>query len=152
MLSGQVISDWGHWPRESHISRGEMTKITGKLGIVGLTILLFMISSNFACDSSNTLPTEPVTIAIGNLTDLTGVSANGMEPINMALGDMVRYYNENNLIPGVELEVETYDGQYNPSNDISGYEWLLERGADIIFTPVPPTPASLRTRVNEDKV
>jgi len=146
---------------------GEMTKTVRNLEITILTILLLVLPLVSACDSSNgddeVTPTnsptpsitptlEPIEITIGNLTDMTGVSANGMAPINMALADMVRYYNENNLIPGVELKIESYDGQYDPSKDIPGYEWLMERGADLIFTPVPPTPASLRARVDQDKV
>ncbi|MCP4612749.1 MAG: ABC transporter substrate-binding protein, partial [Planctomycetes bacterium] len=87
---------------------------------------------------------ETVKITIGNLSDLTGVSANAMGIINMALEDTVEYYNEQNLIPGVELEVITYDGQFNPARDISGYEWLKENGADLIFTAVPPTAVTLK--------
>ncbi|MFC2028217.1 ABC transporter substrate-binding protein, partial [Chloroflexota bacterium] len=142
-----------------------MTKTSSKLGIIVLVILLSVVPLIAACSSSDDDEniTPPITsiapsdipiveITIGNLTDVTGVSANGMAPINMALDDMVKYYNENNLIPGVELKIESYDGQYDPSKDIPGYEWLLERGADLVFTPVPPTPASLRARVDQDKI
>ncbi|NQT73014.1 MAG: ABC transporter substrate-binding protein [Chloroflexi bacterium] len=99
-----------------------------------------------------TSPVEDVVITIGNLSDLTGPSANPMEYINMALDDLVEYYNENNLIPGVRLEVVTYDGQMDPARDIPGYEWLIEKGADLIFTPIPATPVTLKSRVDSDKV
>ena len=61
---------------------------------------------------------EPVEIIIGNLTDITGVSANAQLLVNRALDDIVEYYNSENLIPGVELKVITYDTQFDPSKDI----------------------------------
>lgn len=100
-----------------------------------------------------TTPTDPnLTIVIGNLTDLTGPSSNAMEVINKALEDVVDYANKNDLIPGVELKIFTYDNQFDPSRDIPGYEWLLSKGADLIWTCVPPTPVTLKARVNADRI
>lgn len=94
----------------------------------------------------------PLTITIGNLTDLTGPSAGGMDVVNMAVKDVVRYYNEEGLIPGVNLEVKEYDGQFDPSRDIPAYEWLRQRGADVIWTGVTSAPVTLRTRLEEDEI
>ncbi|MFO8011050.1 MAG: ABC transporter substrate-binding protein [Dehalococcoidia bacterium] len=96
--------------------------------------------------------TEEVVITIGNLSDLTGTAAVAMEVINSALRDLVGYFNEGDIIPGVELKVVTYDGQYDPSRDIPGYEWLREKGADLIFTAVPGTPLTLKSRANRDSM
>lgn len=99
------------------------------------------------------LPTsDSVVITIGNHTDVTGMSADTLAPITMALKDLALYYNKNNLIPGVEFEVITYDGQFDPSRDELGYEWLIENGADLIFTPIPSTAVNLKIRVDEDHV
>ncbi len=95
---------------------------------------------------------ELVTITIGNLTDLTGVSANAMSVIDMALEDLVRYYNQENLIPGVELKVVNYDGQTDPSRDIPGYEWLRQKGADLIHSPVTATASILKPFLEEDNL
>ena len=95
---------------------------------------------------------EPVEITIGNLSDKTGPSSNILRITDTALEDLVQYYNENNLIPGVELKVINYDGQLDPSKDIPGYEWLKGQGADLIFTAVPDTPLTLKSIVNEDKM
>ncbi len=95
---------------------------------------------------------EPVKITIGNLTDLTGPGASAVSNIDMALGDLTAYYNENNLIPGVRFRVITYDGQFDPSNDIPGYEWLKERGADLIYTGVPDTPLTLKPIVDKENM
>ncbi len=128
--------------------------------ITTLVVLLLVLPLLVACGDSEekTEPTgpvtspEPVEIIIGNLTDKTGASANALAPIDMALADAVAYYNDENMIPGVKLKVIEYDGAYKPSNDIPGYEWLKERGADLIFTNVPATPISLKSRVNRDKM
>lgn len=97
-------------------------------------------------------PEEDVTITIGNLTDLTGPAASTGNTITMALEDLVEYFNQQDYIPGVELKVETYDAQLDPSKDIPAYEWLLERGADVIFTIQPATPITLKPRADADQV
>ena len=130
-------------------------KIPGQLLFTILIILLLIVLFLLSCSSDTDEPRlreqDDVVITIGNLSDLTGVSANAMELIDMALADLVTYYNQENLIPGVKLEVVTYDGQYDPARDIPGYEWLREKGADLIWTPAPPTAATLKPRADKDQ-
>ena len=95
-------------------------------------------------------PAEDVVITIGNLTDLTGPAAATLEMIDAALDDLVEYYNEEKLIPGVELKVISYDTSMDPSKYITGYQWLKERGADVYFTPMPGAVEILRPRIEED--
>ncbi len=104
-------------------------------------------------ESQKPVPTksEPITVTIGNLTDLTGVAANPMSYIDMSVRDMVNYYNEENLIPGVELELLPYDTQFNSDRFIYGYEWLREKGADLIWNSLPPGVITLQSRADEDK-
>ncbi len=140
-----------------------MRAIIAKTKILVLVMLLLTLPTACGSDSNdekdeNTLEAapsvahEPIVITIGNLSDLTGVASNAIGIINMALQDTVDYYNEQNLIPGVEIEVITYDGQWNPSRDIPGYEWLKENGADLIFTPVAPTAVTLKPYVDHDEM
>ena len=143
-----------------------------KLAILLVPFLaLGLILNSIACDSggeeatsdpltqpSSTVTSEPqvklepVEITIGNLSDLTGVGAGGFEIINMGINDMVDHYNDNNLIPGVKVKVVTYDGQYDPSKDIPGWEWLLERGADVIFAGPPHSAITLQSRADKNEV
>ena len=126
--------------------------------ILGVVLLVFMM---VGCSSSGepsppppsspTITPDDVVITIGNLTDLTGVSANAQVYINAALEDMVKHYNDNNLILGVEVEIVSYDNEFNPARDIPGYEWLRERGADLLVSCVPPTPVSLKSTVDKDE-
>jgi len=97
-------------------------------------------------------PPENVVITIGNLTDRTGPSSNAMSIIDMSFEDLVEYYNEENIIPGVDLKVVSYDSEYSPSRFIPGYQWLRERGADLIFTPLPGAPPILKPLCDEEEV
>jgi len=133
-------------------------RASGKMGIWCLVGLLVAPILATGCGDSDpvrepgaALTREPVKIAIGNLTDKTGVSSPALSVIDMALEDFARYYNEKGLIPGVELEVISYDEQYDPSRDIPGYEWLRQMGADLIWAPLPPMVQTLKSRANEDQ-
>ena len=148
-----------------------MANIIRTMGIVSVAILLLMISLLAACSDSDDEtpssmakpestpianpipePAKEVVITIGNFTDVTGPSSNPLSVISMALEDMVKYYNEQNFIPGVKLEVIRYDGQMDPAKDMPGYEWLKEQGADLIFTSMPSTATTLKSVVDEDTV
>lgn len=102
--------------------------------------------------TSTSEPQKNVVITIGNLTDKTGPGATAMAYVDMGLADTVDYYNENSLIPGIKVKVIEYDGQFDPSRDIPGYEWLKEKGADVIMAFLQITPVTLQPKVNKDKV
>ena len=103
-------------------------------------------------DENNDIGDTSITIKIGNITDLTGPGANGMELVNLGLEDAARYYNENNVIPGVEFEVVHWDGQLDSSRTIPGYEWLLHKGVDFMTTCAPEVAVVLKSRAEADKV
>jgi len=77
-----------------------------------------------------------VTITIGELTDFTGPASTSTVYLHYALADTIRYYNEEGLIPGVKLKLVSYDTQYSPARTLPGYDWLKERGAEIIVAPI----------------
>lgn len=154
-----------------------MTRISITKGILLLVVPLLMFPLLGACDDDETkeptttvtptaaptiepspqptsepAPIENVTITVGNLTDKTGPAASAVAPIDLALEDMAEYYNEQEIIPGIEFKTISYDGQFDPANDIPGYEWLKERGADVIYTSVTSAPLTLRTRADEDQI
>ena len=146
-------------------------KCSIKIGISVLAVLLLVLPLIFACggdDDGSGVPTatptstpeekpedtstpaKDVVITIGSLTDLTGPSAGALEPIEAALDDLVEYYNEENLIPGVELKAIRYDTSYDPSKYITGYQWLKERNTDVFFSPSPGVAEIIRPRIEED--
>ena len=152
--------------------------IIGKIGIPVLIIIFIMLSLLAACSddgeteapaptetltptpintppetpTSDQEPAEDIVITIGNISDMTGPGAMIFGVMNMVLDDLVEYYNEENLIPGVELKVVSYDTQYDPAKAISGYEWVTEKGADLIYVIATPAVAVLTSRANDDKV
>ena len=97
-------------------------------------------------------PAEDVTITIGFLSDMTGPAAGAMLTVNQSLQDLIDYFNEENLIPGVTLDALFYDGQYDPAKDIPGYEWLKERGADVFLAGFTHTSLTLKPQVDKEKV
>lgn len=128
--------------------------------LVGLLLVLPVLTACGGSDDEETVKStsqaddlaEMETITIGNLTDKTGPISNALSIMDLALEDMVNHFNDNNLIPGVELKVIEYDAQYNPSKHIPGYEWLKERGADIIYSSDPNAIETLKPRVDEDQI
>ena len=72
--------------------------------------------------------------------------------IDATLEDIVEYYNEQNLIPGVEMEVKSYDTQYDSALAKTGYERLKAKGADIFWTPVTNAIPVLKPVADNDKI
>ena len=107
---------------------------------------------NSAATDSSSEPSNETVIIIGNLTDKTGPSAQAMQFIDLALKDAVKYYNDNNLIPGVKLTIKEYDTQYSPGKLIPGYEWVKSQGADVIVSFLPIAPAVLDASIDEDEL
>ncbi len=150
---------------------GEAVRISSRIGIPILAVLLLALLLLTACSSDDdeepqpagiqpsgpsTIETsdeqKPVVITIGNHSDITGAASNAISVIDMALEDMASYYNDYEIIPGVKFEVVSYDGQYDPARAIPGYEWLRQRGADVLFTPVASTAETLKPRLDDDKI
>jgi len=95
---------------------------------------------------------EKVTIVVGNIIDLTGPASPAVIDMQQTMEDIVRYYNDEGLIPGVRLELVTYDDQFNPARAITAYEWCKERGAKVIWAVQSTTTDSLKPSAAADKV
>jgi hypothetical protein len=93
-----------------------------------------------------------VVIRVGYITDYSGGAAPAFESINKCMDDLARYFNDEGLIPGVTLKIDSYDAMYNPARDIPAYEWLKEKGAEVIITPAPHTAEVLKSFAGQDKV
>jgi hypothetical protein len=124
-------------------------RISSKAGLVGLMLLLVTLPVMAACSSNNgetatveqagtTESEEEIVLIIGNLTDKSGPASNARKIIDMALEDVAKYYNNNNLIPGVELKIVSYDSMYDPSKHIPGYNPIkLSKMPSSIRTTAP---------------
>lgn len=95
---------------------------------------------------------EKVTITIGELTDFTGPAASALTPCSWALHDVAEYINEEGLIPGVELEVISYDTKHSSDRFVPGYEWLRDQGAQVIVCSPPAYAEANKARAEMDKI
>ena len=139
-----------------------MLRVLSKLWMVALLLVSTELPLLAACSSDDektpevteqpTASTEDVIITIGNLSDMTGGASAAMTVVSLGVEDAIKHFNEQNLIPGVKLEMITYDNQYDPSKEIPGYEWLKERGAEIIIGNLPQTPVTLKPFVDEEGI
>ncbi len=144
--------------------------IPSKWGILFIAILLLALLALMACgDDEETTetpgtteptmtaePTEPpvedVPIKIGLLTDKTGPASQALIPVDTALRDVVKYFEEKNLIPGVDIKIIDYDTQYDPANIKPGYEKLKSDGADVFVSGVPAAGGNLKPFLDDDKM
>ncbi len=143
-------------------------KIRILLTSLGLLSVLTLIAGLLSCDSekeptplTNPQPAptsiaslifEPEVITIGNLTDTTGPSSGAIMTVDMALDDIVKYYNEEMIIPGITFEVMKFDTQLDPARYVKGYETLMDRGADIIITAVPGVATEIKSIAEADEI
>lgn len=137
-----------------------------RLGILWLVFLLLAIPTLTACggddddktpspnatSTQNGEPVEKVKITIGNHTDKTGAASQAMQIVDAGLADVIEYYNDNNLIPGVEVKLVEYDGMLDPGRDVPGWEWLKEKGADVIMAWLPAISLTLQPLAERDQI
>jgi hypothetical protein len=124
----------------------EMT-LSKKMAVI-LLVLVLIGTFGFGCGKEN----EPrITITIGEINDLTGVASGATVSLHYAIQDIVRYYNDEGLIPGVRLRLVSWDDQWNPSRDLPGYDWLKAKGAKLIISVPGPAGIGLKAFADRDK-
>jgi len=102
--------------------------------VIACTLVLALLAiPAVGCGGDDDGGNGKVTIRIGEMNDLSGPASPACIDPHRALGDLIEYYNENELIPGVELKHSFYDTKYDASRELPGYEWLKERGAEVIL-------------------
>ena len=120
-----------------------------KIAVSCLMVLALVATLGLGCGEDE--EEEKVTIYLGHLTDLTGVAASALIPIMKALDANVRYFNEVDPIPGVELQIVRYNTNYDPSRAKPGYDWIRDHGADVIYTEMPEMAEGLVQFAEGDK-
>ncbi|TET87313.1 MAG: ABC transporter substrate-binding protein, partial [Dehalococcoidia bacterium] len=107
----------------------------GKIAMACFMVVALLATLCFGCAEKE--EEGKVTITIGHITDMTGPASPAYRAVTFALEDLVRYFNEEDLIPGVKIDIVTYDTGYNPARDIPGYDWCRDRGAKVIYGALP---------------
>jgi ABC-type branched-subunit amino acid transport system substrate-binding protein len=111
----------------------------------------------FAVDTSDCPDeaTEPIegTIRIGTTLPLSGgAAAAAFAPVAGGIQGYIDYANENDLVPGYELELFIEDDQFNPSQTRPAVETLIDENQVNLFTAQIGTANNLAVRdlLNEE--
>jgi ABC-type branched-subunit amino acid transport system substrate-binding protein len=131
--------------------KGDRMKSRCKMAVAFLLILVVLVPlSALGCGGGG--GGGKVTIHIGELTDLTGAASPALKQITFITEDMIRYYNDENIIPGVKLKLDAYDTQFNPARYSLGYDWCKEKGDKVIITIIADAPIMLKPFAARDKI
>lgn len=115
-------------------------------------LLVLALLSTLAVGCAGDEGEKKVIIKAGYITDTSGMIASVMVPHFYAYNDVVNYLNENDPIPGAKFELATYDTHFDPARFIPGYEWVKERGAKIILSPMPQASEIIVPFLAKDKL
>ncbi len=126
-----------------------------RMAVACFMVLALLATLCFGCAAK--AEKGKVTIIIGNMTDATGIGAPALEPMTDALHDLVNEINAGlapgiELPEGVELKVIDYDTKFDPARFVPGYDWLREKGAQVIISVSNEASETLKDRAARDKV
>lgn len=124
-------------------------KIKCRFAVAILLVLAVLSTTYLGCVGKGE---EETTITMGFLTDMTGPASSFLVLSDHVYYDLADYVNKNDPIPGARIKIISYDTQYNPARDVSGYLWLRERGASVIFSGIPTVGDTLKETAARDKV
>lgn len=99
--------------------------------------------------------TEPIegTIRIGSAMPLSGgIAAAAFAPVAAGLQNYIEYANDNDLLPGYEIELLIRDDQYNPNLTTPAVEGLIDEDDVDLFAGIIGTPnnQAVRDLLNEE--
>jgi len=121
-----------------------------RLGVAILAIALAALLVLTACAPRPIV--EGKTVQFGWMQPLTGGGATTSQVLLMGWQDYVRYFNEQQAIPGVRTELLWRDTQLQAALGIGHYEMFVEAGMPLIVVGEPSARAALKGRCEQDKV
>ena len=121
-----------------------------KRAVAFVLVLALVATLGWGCGGGN--GGDKVTITIGEITDFTGPAAPAVTTIHYALEDMIRYYNEEGLIPGVKIKLVSWNTHYDASREVPGYDWVKDHGAKLVVTVYGNSGEILKSFAERDKV
>jgi len=108
--------------------------VNGKgLGILLIALTILLLIAACAPASEGQLDEEKK-VSIGWLVGLTGPAASAGRYPHMVLVDYIKYANEEELIPGVPIDLVWTDTRNEVAMDISAYRKFADRGVPIMIS------------------
>ena len=103
--------------------------------IIFVLILALTLCSLVACTpATEGLPEGKKVAKIGLICPFTGAAASATYPILLFTQDYIRYFNEEQGIPGVTVELLWRDTAHQVANAISAFHSFIEDGAVLIIS------------------
>jgi hypothetical protein len=121
-----------------------------KIAIASLLVLVLLVPLSWGCGRGG--GKGAATITIGEITDFTGPSAPACIPMHQDMEDLVRYYNDEGLIPGAKLRLVSYDTRTDPARYALGYDWVKQKGAGLILAVVTGSAETIRPFAERDRI
>jgi ABC-type branched-subunit amino acid transport system substrate-binding protein len=112
----------------------------------------FAVNTDDCPDESVTEPIEG-TVKIGTTLPLSGgAAAAAFAPVAQGLESYIEYANEQELVPGYEIELTIEDDQYNPNLTTPAVEKLIDETGVHLFSGMIGTPnnQAVRDLLNEE--
>jgi ABC-type branched-subunit amino acid transport system substrate-binding protein len=114
-----------------------------------LIALLLLVS---ACAPATTPPLGEKVVEIGALPVLTGGGGSADQPCFLAFQDYIKYFNEEERIPGVTVELVWRDSATDIQRFLSGYGMLADRGVPVIWSDLTIAYGGLGARLEKDQI
>jgi len=116
---------------------------------VALSALLLVSA---CAPSEGPLPGEESVVEVGAIPLLTGGGGTADQPSFRAFADYVRYFNEEERIPGASIELLWRDGQTSIPAFISAYRSFADRGVPIMFANYGTAIEGLTEQLAKDQI
>ncbi len=122
-----------------------------RVGIAILAVSLAVVLLFTACAPAPTT-VEEKKVEVAAIWGMTGPAASSLQIQTQSIQDYFRYFNEQECIPGVSIELSWGDDMLQYPQLYSHYERFVERGVPLIFMEEATGLAGLNDRFEKDGV
>jgi hypothetical protein len=118
--------------------------------VAGMVALLLVTSVVTACGGGGEKETN--TITLGWLGDQTGATAGTFKEVIWGMEDFLAEMEATDPIPGVKIEIISFDTRLEYGRMPLGYEWLMGEGMDVLMGWLPNTSAVTQPDQAKDQI